>query len=347
MKKIILTLVTLFLALISPISVFAEDNISQQAQVVEVIGDTIKVRIKGEEGETVSAFYSASAGLTHNDPSIGDRVLLSPNVSLEPDSPPYIISDYSRTRPLIILTTIFVVVTLLVTRLWGVKSFLALLFSFYLIFQMLLPQIMAGQDPVTVAIITSIFIIPITFYLSHGINRKTNAAIIGTILALIVTGVLATIFVDLAHLSGLASEEAGFLFAFMGDTINVRGLLLAGIIIGTLGVLDDVTVSQSAVVSELALTDDKLTVKELITRAMRVGHDHISSMINTLVLVYTGASLPLLLLFLDSSQSFSSVINHELIAEEIVRTLVGSIGLILAVPLTTIIAAYMVKSKHI
>lgn len=338
--KILLSL-TFFL---TPHPALATSDAPVQGRVVSMEGDIVRVEL--DSGEIITATHTYSLQSISLLPKLDDLVFVAPNISPDPDSTPYIITDFSRTRPLILLTIIFLIITLAITRFWGLKSFLGMIFSFYLIFQMLLPQIMAGQDPVMVTIVTSLFIIPVTFYLSHGINRKTNAAILGTVIALIITGLLATLFVDLSHLSGLASEEAGFLFAFMGETINTRGLLLAGIILGTLGVLDDVTVSQSAIITELKSSSPQLSFRDLYTRAMRVGHDHISSMVNTLVLVYTGASLPLLLLFLDSSQPLSSVINSPIIAEEIVRTLVGSIGLVLAVPLTTVIAAHLVTRRR-
>ena len=166
----------------------------------------------------------------------------------------------------------------------------------------------------------------------------------GTLIALIITGILSSVFVEAARLTGFASEEAGFL-RVARQMINIKGLLLAGIIIGVLGILDDITISQSAIVFQLKEANKKLKFNELYKRAMNVGQDHISSMVNTLVLVYAGASLPLLLLFIDNPQPFFEVINYEIIADEIVRTLVGSIGLILAVPITTLIAALVSNKK--
>lgn len=337
MKKILV-----FLAIF--LSSYLPAQALEEGRVVQVNDDSLVVNL--ESGEQVDAYYYYPEGYDIPTYQINDLVIVDKN-SAQVDGPEYIVSDYSRTRPLLILFIIFLITTLLITRVWGLKSFIGMLFSFYLIFKMLLPQLIAGQDPILVAIITSIFIIPATFYLSHGINKKTNAAILGTIISLVVTGVLSSIFSSLAHLTGLASEEMGFLLSVMGESLDTRGLVLAGIIIGTLGVLDDVTISQAAIVTELKEADSKLTIRELFGRAMRVGHDHITSMINTLVLVYAGASLPLLLLFMDSSKSLSTILNNEIIAEEIVRTLVSSIGLVLAVPLTTYIAAIFAKqSSH-
>ena len=212
-----------------------------------------------------------------------------------------------------------------------------------MIFAFILPQISAGHDPIFIAILASLFIIPVTFYLSHGLSRKTTTAVAGTFIALIITGILATIFVNVTRLTGFSSEEAGFLQAEKGGLVNIKGLLLAGIIVSVLGILDDITVSQASVVHQLKKLSPNLTLMQLYSKAMEVGRDHIASVVNTLVLVYAGAAMPLFLLFIDSSRPFGQVINHELIAEEIIRTLVASIGLILAVPITTFLTAYFIK----
>ncbi len=186
-------------------------------------------------------------------------------------------------------------------------------------------------------------IIPITFYLSHGFNKRTTIAIVGTIIALTITGILSVIFSNLAHLSGAESEEVLFLQGMNNTTYNLKGLLLAGILIGTLGIMDDITISQTSIVHQLYDLKKDISTKELFKRSLELGRDHIASMINTLILVYAGASMPLLLLFLSDDRTFSEVISLEVVSTEIVRTLVGSIGLILAVPITTYLACYFVK----
>jgi len=274
----------------------------------------------------------------------GDKLVINYTKDLE-GSDLFYISDYIRRDVLLYLFIIFTISAVVVGKVWGITSILGMGFSFLIIFKFILPQIINGADPVLIAIIGSVFIIPVTFYLSHGFNKKTHIAIVGTVITLIITGLLATIFVKLSNLTGFASEEAGFLQFEKGGLINMRGLLLAGIIIGTLGILDDVTVSQSAIVFQLNEANKKLGFKRLYGQAMKVGHDHVSSMVNTLVLVYTGAAMPLLLLFINNPHPFSEIINYEIIADEVVRTLVGSIGLILAVPVTTFLAVYLIASK--
>ncbi len=269
---------------------------------------------------------------------VNDKVIVTFTKDLKGNDVFYI-TDYIRRDSLLFLFLIFVILAIVVARKRGLASLIGMAFSFLVIFLFILPMISSGNSPVEIAILGSLVIIPVTFLLSHGINKKTMVAIIGTIIALIITGILASIFVEGAKLTGFASEEASFLSVAKQGVINIKNLLLAGIIIGLLGILDDITISQSAIVFQLKETDKKLKVSELYKKAMNVGQDHISSMINTLVLVYTGASLSLFLLFIDNPRPFLEVINYEIIADQIIRVLIGSIGLILAVPITTFIAA--------
>lgn len=277
---------------------------------------------------------------------IGDKLVISHTKDINGNDI-FMISDYVRRDSLLVLFIIFSVLAIFIGGKWGLTSILGMAYSFLIIFKFILPQIIKGSDPIIISIIGSAFIIPVTFYLSHGFNKKTNIAIIGTLISLTITGILASIFVNASKLTGFASEEAAFLNFEKAGKINIKGLLLSGIIIGALGILDDITISQSAIVYQLKDVNSKINFKELYSRAMKVGHDHVSSMVNTLVLVYTGAAMPLLLLFINNPKPFSEVINYEIIADEIVRTLVGSIGLILAVPITTLIAAsYISKRKQ-
>jgi uncharacterized membrane protein len=268
----------------------------------------------------------------------GDRIVVNLSTD-EAGRQHFTITDYVRRDGLLALFILFVAVAVAVGRWQGLASLIGMGLTLVVIFGFILPQISAGHDPVATAITGSLLIVPVTFFLSHGLNKKTAVAVASTILTLIVTGILAQVFVGLTKLSGFASEEANFLQALRPGEINIRGLLLAGIIIGGLGIFDDITVSQAAIVAELKETAAHLGWTELFTKAMRIGRDHIASLVNTLFLVYAGAALPLLLLFVDSPRPLVEVINYEFIADEIVRTLVASIGLILAVPITTFLAA--------
>lgn len=275
---------------------------------------------------------------------VGDQVLISYSHD-ENGQEFFYITDYIRRLPLIGLFLFFVVLVIAVGRWQGASSLLGLAVSFLVIFSFILPNILAGYDPILTSIIGALFIIPFSFYLAHGFNKKTTIAMAGTFISLVITGILASFLVEITRLTGYASEEMVFLQTYKEGTINVKGLLLAGIIIGALGILDDITIAQAAVVSQLKETNPRISSKELFMRAMNVGQDHIASMVNTLILIYTGAALPLLLLFVNTPHSFTEVINYEIISEEIVRTLVGSIGLIGAVPITTFLAIQWLRHK--
>lgn len=277
---------------------------------------------------------------------VGDKIKLVVNQS-ETNEKIYTIDGKIKRDSLITLGIIFVVVVVVVGRVWGAFSLVGLSLSFLVIFKLIIPLIIRGTNPMFAAVLGAILIVPITFYISHGINKKTHVGVISTIISLIFTGLLAVYFVEATHLTGFASEEAGFLQVERSGSIDIRGLLLAGIIIGTLGILDDVTIGQSSTVQQLKKANPKMKLLELYNNGMKVGQDHIASMVNTLMLVYSGSALPLLLLFFGSQKSFLEILEYELIAEEIVRMLVGSIGLVLAAPLATILAAYVFSRNSI
>jgi uncharacterized membrane protein len=274
----------------------------------------------------------------------GDTVLVT--ATQGPDNTIlYYITDFVRTTALYWLFGLFVVLTIVIGGKRGLLALVGMGFSFLIIFTFLLPQLLAGNDPITIAILTALTIIPVTFVLSHGFSKKTIAAMLGTGIALIITGLIATFFIDFVRLTGFSSDEASFVQAMNMHVTNMRGLLLAGIIIGSLGVLDDITITQAAIVAQLKKAAPHLSFREIFIRSMAVGKDHIASVVNTLILVYTGASLPLLLLFINNPLPFTQVINYEIIAEEIVRTLVASMGLILAIPITSFLADFLLHES--
>ena len=274
----------------------------------------------------------------------GDRVVVSMGEDLE-GKEIYTITDYVRKDGLILLVIIFVALTLAVARLKGLMSILSMGFTFGVVFIYILPQLSLGKNPVLVATLATVIIIPISFYMAQGINQKTTVAVISSMIALGVTTGLAILFIKLGRLTGLASEEAGMLLIQRAGNFDMKGLLLSGIIIGSLGILDDITIAQAGVVSELIKNEKKVNKIKVYEQAMNVGRDHISSMINTLILAYAGASMPLLLIFVDNPHPWGEIINYEFLAEEIIRTLVGSIGLILAVPITTAIAVNWIRGE--
>jgi uncharacterized membrane protein len=270
----------------------------------------------------------------------GDKVVVSLSIDAQGQEALYVI-DYVRRDSLAWLFVIFAGLVVLIGRKHGIASLVGLASSFFIMFTFLLPLIQRGYEPIIVALLSAAAIIFVTFSVSHGLNQKTLIAMIGTTISLCVTALLATAFLHLSRLTGFGSEEATFLQYLNDGQLNMTGLLLAGIIIGTLGVLDDITISQASVVQELKSLNPKIHPLQLFKRAMNVGHDHIASLVNTLILVYVGGSLPLLMLFnLDPNRSYGTVINYSMVAEEVVATLVGSIGIVIAVPITTFIASY-------
>jgi len=254
--------------------------------------------------------------------------------------------DYVRTRALLILTAFFVIAILVTGRRKGLGALLALLFSMLVIVAYIIPHILNGEDPLKVSLVGSAILLVATLYLTYGWNLKTHASVLSVILALVITGVLSLVFVSLARLNGFGDENALFLVQMSTIKINLRGLLLGGMIIGALGVLDDLVTSQTSAVFEIYDANPALGFRRLTEKAMRIGQDHVAATVNTLVLAYTGASLPLLLLFALGSGNYVFLLNVELIAEEIIRTLVGSIGLMAAVPISSLIATATVLYAH-
>lgn len=203
-----------------------------------------------------------------------------------------------------------------------------------------IPSIIAGANPLLISLIGSALIACTALYLAHGFNRRTTLALLSTILTLVLSIVLAVVFVHLGKLFGMGSEEARFIQTGLSQAIDLRGLLLGGIIIGALGVLDDITTAQTAAIDELSKANHTLGFSELFASGTSIGREHIASLINTLALAYIGASLPMFVLFFVNDETpWWVILNSEFVAEEVVRTLVGSATLLLAVPISTYIAA--------
>jgi uncharacterized membrane protein len=257
----------------------------------------------------------------------------------------YSFADRQRLGPLLLLVGMFVLAVVGLGRLQGLRALLGLGASLLVLTAFVLPAILEGANPLAVALVGSAAIAVAALYLSHGVNAWTTTALIGTLASLTLVGVLATVFVGAADFSGLAEEEASFLQLTAGQ-IDLRGLLLGGIVIGALGVLDDVTVTQVSAVWELQAANPGYGRWDLYRSALRIGRDHIASTVNTLVLAYAGASLPLFLLFTQADQGLVDVLNGESVAVEVVRALTGSIGLVASVPLTTALAVFVVTSDR-
>ncbi len=271
--------------------------------------------------------------------AVGQRVRVA-----EAESPDggttFYVNDIQRGRPLLVLAAVFLFVVLAFGRWQGVRALIGLALTLGVVVRYVVPAVLTGRDPVLVAMSAAVVIMVVTLYLTHGLRRKTTAAVVGTIAALGITVGLSWLFIQLTVLTGLSSEEAR-LASVQAGGLSLRGLLLAGIIIGALGVLDDVTMAQASTVFELRRTDPAAGFSALFAGAMSVGRDHVAATINTLFLAYAGASLPLLILFSSSPDPLPMIVSSEIVAVEIVRTLVGSIGLVASVPVTTALAAWL------
>jgi uncharacterized membrane protein len=279
---------------------------------------------------------------TTPDLSEGDSVVLA----YIPDAPAtlqYQYADRERRGLLVAIAVVFAVAVVALGRMRGLAALGGLAASIVLLIWFVVPAILSGRNPVLVAAVGAAAIGFLALYLAHGFGDRTHVAVLGTFAALALTVGLSAVAIELAAFSGFSGEES-FYLTLAGD-IDVRGLILAGIVLGALGALDDITVTQASAVWEIRAANPDLGVRALASAGFRIGRDHIASTVNTLLLAYAGAAMPLLLLFALSRQSWDVVANSEVVAVEIVRTLVGSIGLVAAVPATTWLAALVAHSR--
>jgi uncharacterized membrane protein len=275
----------------------------------------------------------------------GDDIYV--NMTVLPDgTATFSFYDYQRATPMWVLTVAFIAAVLLLGRWRGFGAIAGLAASLVVIVKFLLPSILDGNSPVMVAIVASSLIAFIALYLAHGPTIPTSVALLGTFASLAVTAILSLLFVGWSHLTGLSDESALFLTS-LGVKVDLQGIVLAGFVIGALGVLDDVTVTQVSAVWELRAAQPELAAGPLYRSAVSIGRDHISSTVNTLFLAYAGAALPLLLLFTQANQSVGSLAGREVVATEIIRSLIGSIGLVSAVPITTWLAVRALRPAAI
>jgi uncharacterized membrane protein len=283
---------------------------------------------------------TVEAGLPYGPhaPSVeeGDKVVLL-YAAEAPAGQQYVWSDFDRSNPMLVLVLIFIVSVIFLSRWEGIGSLFALGLSLAVLFVFVLPALSHGGSPILVAVTAASFILIVALYATHGISAMTTVAVLGTLASLALTASLGVAFTEVMHFTGLSDESNRFVFSVLPD-VQFEGLLLAGLIIGALGVLDDVTVTQAAAVWELAATDRHTTRPALFGSAMRIGRAHVSATVNTLVLAYAGAALPLLLTYSAVQKDTLDLALSDGVSQEIVRGLVGSLGIIAAVPITTAIA---------
>lgn len=277
--------------------------------------------------------------------AVGDDIRVSRQVD-DLGSTTYAFYDYERTWPLTLLAAVFAIVVVAVARWRGLRALVGIVIAFGVLVVFLLPALRDGAPAVPVSLVASAAILYAVIYLAHGVSLRTSAALLGTLASLLLAAVLSWAAIELAHLTGLSEDQNNTVAAYLGN-VSITGLLLAGFIIGSLGVLNDVTVTQASTAFELAALGDGASRRAIFVGAMRVGRDHIASTVYTLVLAYAGSALPLLLLFSVANRSLGDVLTSESVAIEIARSAVGGIALALSVPLTTGIAVLLATPRPV
>ncbi len=305
----------------------------------DCIEATVRVTEGPEAGQEVKSDVFQDATSPQID--IGTSVWL---VETEPGSGEYSLSEINRQPAIVWLLIIFAVAVVAFARWKGLAALAGLISSMALLIWFVLPSLLLGKDPVIVAAVGAAAIAIVAMLFAHGLHVGTAVAIVGTVIALIVTLALAWIFTGFVNLSGLGDEGSYFL-NLQGMDFDIRGLFLAGVVIGALGVLDDVTITQAASVAEVKRADPSASWSQLFGAGMRVGRDHVAATVNTLVLAYVGAALPTFILLTMSDAGLLQSISNEIIAQEVVRALVGGLGIISAVPITTAVMAATLANR--
>ena len=304
--------------------------------------ETLDVVIQdgNDVGQNVRVQYDTQ-GVSDLELHIGDSVILQ-KASSSTGKPTYSIESKYRLAPLSLIVVVFVVFVMLIVGWRGLGSFIGLGISLAVIFAFVAPQILSGSDPLTTCTIGAVVILLLTTYTAHGFSKQTTIALVSTFFVLLLTVGLSVLFVNLSLLTGYIDENSILVHFGSGHLINLKGLLLGGIIIGTLGALNDITTTQTATIFELAKTDKQLNQKQLFWKGLRVGREHVVSIINTLVLAYAGSSLTVFIFLFYNSSYYPLwvILNSETLNEEIIRTISGTMGLVLVVPIVTYLAAY-------
>ena len=308
---------------------------------VEICRNVTVVVQEGPESGSLVVLPEVNTSFDPTFPQLaaGDNVILG----FDSVTNSYYYQDRDRMSSLWWLILLFAVTVICLARVRGLLALFAMGGTVLMLVKFIAPSVLDGNDPVLVCVVAAAAIAYFSLYFTHGFSLMTTVALAGTLIALGLTLGISWIFFELAKFSGYSSEEA-FVLPFLAESLDVRGLLLGGTIIAALGALDDVTVTQAATVLELSARNNELSTRQLMISGLRVGREHIASTVNTLLLAYAGSSIPLLLLFAVSEQSLGDVANSELIAIELVRTLCGSIGLVAALPITTYLAASLMRA---
>ena len=304
----------------------------------------VEIAFRLTQGPDAGSVFPMTYVVSETSPSfsVGERVVLNYQEGVDLEFR-YAYADRQRRPVLLWLGVLFAVVVVMLGRMRGLAALVGLAASIVVLLQFVIPAILDGRNPLLVAVVGSAVIAYLALYAAHGFTRMTTVALLGTLAALALTALLSWLVVGVAHFSGLTADEA-FIITIAGH-FDLSGLILAGIVLGALGAIDDITVTQASTVWELHALRPDLGRGALVRSGMKVGRDHVASTVNTLLLAYAGAAMPLLLFFVLADQSIGTVLNSEIVAVEVVRTLVGSIGLVSAVPLTTWLAAVFASEE--
>ncbi len=320
-----------------------EDGSTVTQQNLLLKGLTGKWKDRKIKFEGISDIEVVSAGTYQ----VGDKALVQESLDAE-GKEKYYVTDFVRRGYLYLLGLIFALIIILIGKMKGIRSLIGLIISFLIIVKFILPKILEGSNPLFVGLIGAFFILTIMIYLTEGWKQKSHLSVLSVLISLFITFIFSIVFTKLTRLSGMSQDESVFLIGLASSAINFQGLLLTGMLIGAIGVLDDVIVSQIEAVKQIKEANPQLSSRKVFTSAFKIGNTHLGTMVNTLFLTYAGASLPLLLLFVINQgalASFGQALNNEIIATEIVRTFVGGIGVVLSMPIATYFGAYWLKTK--
>lgn len=353
-----------FVSLVVVIGMFVSVSVDAQVEIVPDKHEYIKAEVVKVEflenremfASTTRDVYKVTALFKDNTTEtfendhfkveVGDKIYVHKRTDI--DGNVYFNMDEPlRTPMLTVLLVVFIILSIWIGGKQGFKGLLSLIGSIFMLFLILVPSILKGHSPVFVSLCVASVIIVLGSFITHGFNRTTGSAVLGMIVTVCGVGIVTLFLMKTLFLTGVYSEDVVYLMFNTGGAVDVAGLLFAGIMIGLLGILYDVAIGQAIATEELLRADEHMTRSRLIQRGMRIGREHIGALINTLAIAYVGASLPLLLLFSTSDSSILHILNREDVSTEIVRILIGSMSIILAVPITTYISVYILKKYGI
>ncbi len=343
MKRIIFTII--ILALSVPGLALAAQETRFKAKIVDIADTFVRVeRVDNGERYAIEQNFDV---IGRKQFRMGDMVLVN-EIQMEDGQNQYVIVDFVRRAWIYLLVALFMLTVALVGGKQGLRSLFNLFLTLLIVLFVIIPLVLRGWNPVAVVVGGGSVAMLFNIYITYGFNKKSHGTLLSVVGSLVVSGLLSGFFVKYASLTGFVQEEAAFIVTMGYTELDMRGILLAAIIVGALGVIDDLAISQMSLVKELADSNKKMPKREMFKAAFRVGRDHTSSMVNTLVLAYAGAAFPLMILFTLGNPPFdslSSILNNEAVATEIVRTLVGSIGLLLSMPIATWVGVWLFGKK--